>query len=200
MTWFRNTRYGSLSGSHAQITHMMWRQSVHVIQKSGMQEGRGRRRCHDAGARRPRGPRRHPPRGMLPPPRRGDLSGHGRTGRARVRMGGAAMTDAGLACHATDRLGRHPPGRRDPGPDATASRRDASGPPVGRLGDHGKEPGSTSTPDPGGRAAGGSPGGLRRAGTPTARPTGDLARQGRSRDARGGRAPPGSRGTGRSSP
>ena len=38
MTWFRNTRYGSLSGSHAQITHMMWRQSVHVIQKSGMQE------------------------------------------------------------------------------------------------------------------------------------------------------------------
>ena len=38
MTWFRNTRYGSLSGSHAQITHMMWRQSVHVIQKSGMQD------------------------------------------------------------------------------------------------------------------------------------------------------------------
>ena len=37
MTWFRNTRYGSLSGSHAQITHMMWGQSVHVIQKSGMQ-------------------------------------------------------------------------------------------------------------------------------------------------------------------
>jgi len=37
MTWFRNTRYGSLTGSHAQITHMMWRQSVHVIQKSGMQ-------------------------------------------------------------------------------------------------------------------------------------------------------------------
>lgn len=37
MTWFQNTRYGSLTGSHAQITHMMWRQSVHVIQKSGMQ-------------------------------------------------------------------------------------------------------------------------------------------------------------------
>ena len=52
-------------------------------------------------------------------------------------MGGAAMTDAGLACHATDCLGRYLPGRRDPGPDATASRRDASGPPVDYFGDHG---------------------------------------------------------------
>ena len=41
MTWFRDTRHGSLTGSHAQITHMMWRQSVHVIQKSGMQDSWG---------------------------------------------------------------------------------------------------------------------------------------------------------------
>ena len=65
------------------------------------------------------------------------------------------MTDAGLACHATDRLGRHPPGRRNPGPNTIASYRDASGPPVDYFGDHGKEPGSTSMSDPGGRAAGG---------------------------------------------
>lgn len=70
-------------------------------------------------------------------------------------MGGAVMTDAGLACHATDCLGRHPPGQRNLSPNTIASRRDASGPPVDYLGDRGKEPESTSTPDPGGRAAGG---------------------------------------------
>lgn len=89
-------------------------------------------------------------------------------------MGGAAMADAGLACHATDCLGRHPPGQRNPSPDTTASYRDASGPPVDHLGDHGKEPMSMS--DPGGRAAGGSSSGLRRAEILTARPTGAFAR------------------------
>lgn len=95
-------------------------------------------------------------------------------------MGGAVMTDAGLACHATDCLGRYLPGQRNPGPNTIASRRDASGLPVDYFGDRGKEPGSMSMSDPGGRAVGGSPGGLRRAGTPTAQPTGAFARQRRS--------------------
>ena len=70
-------------------------------------------------------------------------------------MGGAVMTDAGLAYYVTAYLGRYLPGQRDPGPNTIASRRDASGPPVDCLGDHGKEPESMSTPDPGGHAAGG---------------------------------------------
>ncbi|AKT48137.1 hypothetical protein ADJ70_02810 [Olsenella sp. oral taxon 807] len=47
------------------------------------------------------------------------------------------------------RLSGTPPGRRDPGPNTIASYRDASGLPVDYFGDHGKEPESTSTPDPG---------------------------------------------------
>lgn len=95
-------------------------------------------------------------------------------------MGGAVMTDADFAYYVTAYLGRYLPGQRNLSPNTIASYRDASGPPVDYFGDHGKEPGSTSTPDPGGRAAGGSSSGLRRAGTPTARPTGALARQRRS--------------------
>lgn len=95
-------------------------------------------------------------------------------------MGGAVMTDAGLAYYVTAYLGRYLPGRRDPGPNTIASRRDASGPPVDYFGDHGKEPESMSTPDPGGHAVRGSPGGLRRAEIPTARPTSAFARQRRS--------------------
>ena len=70
-------------------------------------------------------------------------------------MGGAVMTDAGLACHATDCLGRYLPGQRNPGPDTIASYRDASGLPVDYFGDRGKEPESMSMSDPGGRAVGG---------------------------------------------
>lgn len=115
-------------------------------------------------------------------------------------MGGAVMTDADFAYYVTAYLGRYLPGQRNLSPDTIASYRDASGLPVDCLGDHGKEPGSMSMSDPGGRAVRGSPGGLRRAGTPTARPTGAFARQRRSWDTRGERTPPGSRGTGGSSP
>lgn len=91
-------------------------------------------------------------------------------------MGGAVMTDAGLACHATDCLGRYLPGQRNPGPNTIASYRDASGLPVDYFGDHGKEPESMSMSDPGGHAVRGSPGGLRRAEIPTARSTSAFAR------------------------
>ena len=86
------------------------------------------------------------------------------------------MTDAGLACHATDCLGRYLPGQRNPGPNTIASYRDASGLPVDYFGDHGKEPESMSMSDLDRHAVRGSPGGLRRAEIPTARPTSAFAR------------------------
>lgn len=95
-------------------------------------------------------------------------------------MGGAVMTDADFAYYVTAYLGRYLPGQRNPGPNTIASYRDASGPPVDYFGDHGKEPESMSTPDPGGHAVRGSPGGLRRAEIPTARSTSAFARQRRS--------------------
>ena len=91
-------------------------------------------------------------------------------------MGGAVMTDAGLACHATDCLGRYLPGQRNPGPNTIASYRDASGLPVDYFGDHGKEPESMSMSDLDRHAVRGSPGGLRRAEIPTARSTSAFAR------------------------
>ena len=33
MTWFRDTRYGSRTSSHAQLTYMMWWQSARVTQR-----------------------------------------------------------------------------------------------------------------------------------------------------------------------
>ena len=61
MTWFRDTRYGSRTSSHAQLTYMMWWQSARVTQRRecrglGDQAGAGR-----GGHSRRGRPRRVPP-------------------------------------------------------------------------------------------------------------------------------------------
>ena len=86
------------------------------------------------------------------------------------------MTDAGLACHATDCLGRYLPGQRNLSPNTIASYRDAFRLLIDYFGDHGKEPESMSMSDLDRHAVRGSPGGLRRAEIPTARSTSAFAR------------------------